>query len=155
MRITWGATILALAVAAAGAGRSMTAVEAAGQAAPGAAAVTIEQFPGLMKTISSTQGSLRAKMKENQLADAAKDAQIIATAFGDVEKFFAARSKSDAVAWAKQGRENATATATALAANDAAKATAELGNMAGTCKQCHAAYREGMPGSYKFKEGSI
>ena len=125
MRITWGATVLALAIAAAGVGRNMT-VQA--QAAP-----TIEQFPGLMKTISSTQTSLRAKMKENNLADAAKDAQIIATAFGDVEKFFASKSKADAAGWAKTGREGATAVASALAANDAAKATTELGNVAGTC----------------------
>ena len=155
MRITWGATILALAVAAAGAGRSMTAVEAAGQAAP--AAVTVEQFPGLMKAISSGAQGANGKIKANDLAGAAKDAQAAAAAFGEVEKFFASKSKADAVAWAQTGKTAATNAATALAAGDGAKAATELGTMGMTCKQCHSAYREGGPqaGGYKFKEGSI
>jgi len=155
MRITWGATVFALAVVVAGAGSHMTSVHAAGQAP--AANITVESFPALMKTISSTQTSLRAKMKENNLADAAKDAQIIATTFGDVEKFFASRSKADAVKWSQEGRASATAVAGALAAGDAMKANTELGNMAGSCKQCHGTYRDGGPqaGGYKFKDGSI
>ena len=82
----------------------------------------------------------------------------LATTFGDVEKFFASKNTADAVAWAKTGREGATAAAGALAANDAMKANTELTNVAGTCKQCHSTYREGgqPPGTpYKFKEGSI
>ena len=150
MRITWGATVFALAVVVAGAAIHMETVQA--QAAP-----TVEQFPTLMKTIQSTNTSIRAKIKENNLADAAKDAQVLATTFGEVEKFFASKNKADAVGWAKTGREGATAAAGALAANDAMKANTELGNVAGTCKQCHANYREGGPpaGPYKFKEGSI
>ena len=152
MRITWGVTVFALAVVVAGAGIHMETVQAQAGATP-----TVEQFPALMKTISSTNQSLRAKMKENNLADAAKDAQVLATTFGDVEKFFASKNKADAAGWAKTGREGATAAAGALAANDAMKANTELTNVAGTCKQCHSTYREGGPpaGPYKFKEGSI
>lgn len=152
MRITWGVTVFALAVVVAGAGIHMETVQAQAGAAP-----TVEQFPALMKTISSTQTSLRAKMKENNLADAAKDAQIIATTFGDVEKFFASRSKADGVKWAQEGRTGATAVAGALTAGDAMKAQGELKTMAGSCTSCHMAYREGGPqaGGYKFKEGSI
>jgi hypothetical protein len=156
MRITWGATVFALAVVVAGAGSYMTPVHADQGGAP-AANITVESFPALMKTISSTQTSLRAKMKENNLADAAKDAQIIASTFGDVEKFFASRSKADGVKWAQEGRTGATAVAGALAAGDAMKAQGELKTMAGSCASCHMAYREGGPqaGGYKFKEGSI
>ena len=152
MRITWGATVFALAVVVAGAATHMPAVHAQAGATP-----TVEQFPALMKTISSTQTSLRAKMKENNLADAAKDAQIIATTVGDVEKYFASRSKADGVKWAQEGRTGATAVAGALAAGDAMKAQGELKTMAGSCTSCHMAYREGGPqaGGYKFKEGSI
>jgi hypothetical protein len=152
MRITWGVTVFALAVVVAGAAIHMETVQAQAGATP-----TVEQFPALMKTISSTQQSLRAKMKENNLADAAKDAQIIATTFGDVEKFFASRNKADAVKWSQDGRTAATAVAGALTAGDAMKAQTELGTMAGSCKGCHGAYREGGPpaGPYKFKEGSI
>ena len=152
MRITWGATVFALAVVMAGAATHTRTVQAQGGATP-----TVDQFPALMKTISSTNTSIRAKIKENNLADAAKDAQVLATTFGDVEKFFASKNKADAAGWAKMGREGATAAAGALAANDAMKANTELGNVAGTCKQCHGTYREGGPpaGPYKFKEGSI
>src|SRR5215211_5646444 len=93
MRITWGATVFALAVVAAGASSYMPPVHA-DQGAP-AATITVESFP--------------AQMKENNLADAAKDAQIIATTFGDVEKFFASRSKADGVKWAQEGQMGATA----------------------------------------------
>ena len=155
MRITWGATVFALAVVVAGAGSYMTPVHA-DQGAP-AANITVESFPALMKTISSTQTSLRAKMKENNLADAAKDAQIIASTFGDVEKFFASRSKADGVKWAQEARTGATAVAGALAAGDAMKANGELKTMAGSCTSCHMTYRDGGPqaGGYKFKDGSI
>jgi len=159
MRITWGATILALAVVA-GASRTATTIEAAPPAAGAgaqAANVTPEQLEGYMKSISSTQTTLRAKLKENQLADAAKDAQQLATTFGDVEKFFAQRSKADGVSWAQLGKTGATAVAGALTGGDAAKATTELGNMAKSCQQCHATYREGGPqaGGYTIKAGSI
>ena len=158
MRITWGATILALAVVA-GASRTATTIEAAPPAAGGgaqAANVTPEQLEGYMKSISSTQTALRTKLKGNQLAEAAKDAQQLATTFGDVEKFFAQRSKADGVSWAQLGKTGATAVASALTAGDATKANTELGNMAGSCKQCHAAYREGgPPAGYTIKAGSI
>ena len=152
MRITWGATVFALAVVMAGAAIHTPTVQAQAGATP-----TVEQFPALMKTISSTQTSLRGKMKENNLADAAKDAQIIATTFGDVEKFFASRSKADGVKWAQEARMGATAVAGALTAGDAMKAQGELKTMAGSCTSCHMAYRDGGPqaGGYKFKEGSI
>jgi len=153
MRITWGVTVFALAVVVAGAAIHMETVQAQAGATP-----TVDQFPALMKTISSTQTSLRGKMKENNLADAAKDAQIIATTFGDVEKFFASKSKADGVKWAQDGRNGATAVAAALAAGDAMKAQGDLKTMAGSCQGCHAAYREvGQPPGtpYKFKEGSI
>ena len=144
MRITWGAMILALAVAA-----------YASQTTTAQGNVTPEQLEAHMKTISSTQTSLRAKMKENQLAEAAKDAQTLVTTFGEVEKFFAQRSKADAVGFSQLGKTGATAVAAALTAGDAAKANTELGNMAASCKQCHAAYREGTPGNYTIKAGSI
>ena len=152
MRITWGAAILALAVAA-GAYTSMSRVSAQG------AALTQDKFPAAMKTVASTAGTLRTKLMMNQLADAAKDAQTLAATFGDVEKFFASKNKTDAVGWAQAAGKGFTAVAGAAAAGDAMKATTELGNAQANCKSCHAAYREAVPGSqpptYQFKAGSI
>jgi len=151
MRITWGAAILALAV---GAG-VYTTTSIVGAQAP----LTQEGFPAAMKTVASTAGSVRTKLMMNQLPDAAKDLQTLATTFGDVEKFFASKNKTDAVGWAQAASKGFTAVAGAAAAGDAMKATTELGNAQANCKSCHAAYREQVPGSqpptFQFKAGSI
>ena len=144
MRITWGVAILALALAA-GANRT---VLTQGNMTP-------EQLEASMKGIASAQAAMGKKMQGNQLADAAKDAEQLVAHFGEVEKFFAQHKKTDAVTWAQQGKTSATALASALAAGDATKATTERGNMAATCKQCHAAYREGAPGNYTIKAGAL
>ena len=144
MRMTWGVAILALAIAA-----------GTGQTVMTQGTMTPEQLEASMKGIASAQQALGAKMKGNQLADAAKDAEQLATHFGEVEKFFAQHKKSDAVTWAQQGKTSATALASALAAGDTAKATTERTNMGATCKQCHSAYREGAPGNYTIKAGAI
>jgi hypothetical protein len=153
MRITWGAAILALAVAAGAYTVSTSPVSAQG------AALTQDKFPAAMKTVQATAGSLRMKLMMNQLPDAAKDAQTLATTFGDVEKFFASKNKMDAVGWAQAASKGFTAVAGAAAAGDAMKATTELGNAQANCKSCHAAYREQVPGSqpptFQFKAGSI
>jgi hypothetical protein len=156
MRITWGAAILALAVTA-GAYSVSTAPVAAQAGA--AATLTADQFPAAMKTVASTAQSLRTKLMMNQLPDAAKDAQTLATTFGDVEKFFASKNKTDAVGWAQSARMGFTAVAGAATAGDAMKATMELTTAQANCKSCHAAYREPVAGSqppaYQFKAGSI
>jgi hypothetical protein len=151
MRI-WGTAILALAVAA-GAYSVSTPVAAQG------GALTQDGFPAAMKTVASTAQGIRGKIMMNQLADAAKDAQTLATTFGEVEKFFASKNKADAVGLAQTASKAAAAAAGAAAAGDMMKTVTELGNMQGTCKQCHSTYREAVPGSqpptYQFKAGSI
>ena len=102
MRKTWGVTFIALAVVVACASRATTAQTPGGQAA---ARVTVEQHEGFMKTISSTNAALAKKIMGNELAEAAKDAQVLATTFGDVEKFWAQNNKADAVTWAQLGQD--------------------------------------------------
>jgi hypothetical protein len=153
MRITWGAAILALAMAAGAYTVSMTPLSAQG------AALTQDKFPATMKTVAATAQSLRMKIMMNQLPDAAKDAQMLATTFGDVEKFFASKNKTDAVGWAQAASKGFTAVAGAAAAGDGMKALTELTTAQGNCKSCHSAYREQVPGSqpptYQFKAGAI
>jgi hypothetical protein len=109
-----------------------------------------------MKSISSTNGTLRMKIMNNQLADAAKDGQQLALYFGDVERFFSQHSKADAVQWAQQARTYASDAAGAAAAGDGMKAMAAANNMTGTCKQCHGTYREGdAQTGYRIKAGVI
>ena len=147
-------TFIALAVVVACASRATTAQTPGGQAA---ARVTVEQHEGFMKTISSTNAALGKKIMNNDLAEAAKDAQVLATTFGDVEKFWAQNSKADAVTWAQQGKTQAANLAGALAAGDAEKVAAARKEMAGSCAACHKTYREGSPqaGGYTLKTGVV
>lgn len=151
MRITSGITLMAMVGVLAGASQTTTA-QAGVQAA---ARITVEQHEGFMKTISSANAAIGKKMMNNELADAAKDAQQLATTFGEVEKFWSQNKKDDGVMWAQQGRQAATDLAGALAAGDAAKADAARKQMAGSCGACHKTYREGSPqtGGYTIKAG--
>lgn len=154
-----GAATGARAGGAAGAGGAATGARAGGAAGAGAqtaARVTPEQLDAAMKTISTANGALGTKLMANDLPGAAKDAQTLATAFAEVERFFQQANKTDAVMWAQQARTGASEAATAAAAGDAMKTTAARGNMTATCKQCHGVYREGdAQTGYRVKAGTI
>ena len=126
----------------------------AGQQA--AARLTPADLQARMRIIGPTSGSLRMKLMANQLPDAAKDAQTLATAFADVERFWAQNNKQDAVMWAQQARTGAQEAAGAATAGDAMKATAAAGNMQAQCKQCHTVYREGdAQTGFRIKAGAL
>lgn len=127
-----------------------------GAGAQAAARLTADDLDMRMKIIGPASGTLRMKLMNNQLADAAKDAQTLATAFGDVERFFQQNNRSDAVKWAQQARMSAQEAAGAATAGDAAKATAAAGNLLAQCKQCHGVYREGdAQTGFRIKAGTI
>jgi hypothetical protein len=144
------------------AGGTTTSAPAGSGAAPqsagarAAAPVTAEQLQAAMKTVSASNGSLGMKLMSGDLKGAADDAQKIATAFADAERFFAQAKKQDAVMWAQQARMGASETAAAATAGDTAKAQAARSNMTAQCKQCHAVYREGdAQTGYRIKAGVI
>lgn len=127
-----------------------------GPGAQAAARMTTEQLSAAMKTIASTAAALRMKLMNNQLPDAAKDAQTLAMTFGDVERFWQQNNKPDAVMLAQTARQGATDAAGAAAAGDAMKAQMAAANMQGTCKQCHGLYREGdAQTGYRVKAGVL
>ena len=114
-----------------------------GAGAQAAARLTPDDLQARMRIIGPTNGTLRMKLMNNQLPDAAKDAQTLATAFGDVERFWQQNNKADAVMFAQTARMAATEAAGAAAAGDGMKALAAANTMAAQCKQCHGIYREG------------
>lgn len=127
-----------------------------GSGAQAAARLTADDLDARMKVIGPASGALRTKLMANQLADAAKDAQTLATAFGDVERFFQQNNKTDAVMWAQQARMRAQEAAGAATAGDAMKASTAADNMQASCKQCHATYREGdAQTGFRVKAGTI
>ena len=127
-----------------------------GAGAQAAARMTAEQLEAGMKSISQSNGSLQKNLKSNALADAAKDAQQLATIFGDVERFFTQNNQPEAVKLAQAARTGATEAAGAAAAGDAAKAQAGAGAVTATCKQCHSAFREGdATTGYRLRAGIL
>jgi hypothetical protein len=97
----------------------------------------------IMKKIGPTNGAMRMKLMNAQLADARGDALALAELFGEVERFWAQNNRADAVKWAQLARTGASEAAGAAAAGDPKKAQAAADTMLGACKQCHGTYREG------------
>jgi hypothetical protein len=120
--------------------------------------LTADDYRGFMKTVGTTYPMMRMHLMEGMTAQAAKEAQVLATTFGDVERFWVQNNKPEAIKLAQEARNYATQTAGSAAAGDAAKATMTATNMQGMCKQCHGLYRETDPanaGGFRFKPGVI
>ena len=151
MRILTGIVVLAL-------GFSVAAATSTTAAGGGAAAqqMTEADYDALMKKVGPTNGAMRKKIMGNMLADAAKDAQTLATLFGDVERFWTQHKKQDAMKWAAEARKFATETAGAAAAGDQMKTQQAADNLVGDCKQCHGTYREGsQEAGFRIKPGVL
>jgi hypothetical protein len=120
------------------------------------APLTVADYPAKMKEAAQANGALLKKLKSGEVAGAVADAKTAAAAFAEIEKFWAANKKADAVKLSQEAVAGYNEAATAAAAGDGMKALMAAGNAAATCKQCHGAYREGDPqAGYKFKAGSI
>jgi hypothetical protein len=120
--------------------------------------LTTDDYRGFMKIVGATYPTMRMHLMEGNTDEAAKEAQLLAVTFGDVERFWTQNNKPDAIKLAQEARNYATQTAGAATAGDAAKATMSATNMQGMCKQCHGLYREMDPanaGGFRFKPGVI
>lgn len=169
MRIFLGFAALSLAAAVGCAGRTVTTTSTTGSAtgvtasstantagAQAAALLTPEDLEKRMESIGTTFPAMRMHLMGGTLQDAAKEAQQLATLFGDVERFWAQHKREDAVKWAQSARMFAAEAAGAATANDAMKAMQAANNMQGACKQCHGTYREMDPaGGFRIKPGVV
>lgn len=141
-------TTTATGTATTGSGATATAATA-GQ---GPEQLTVADLDSRMKEIGPGNQALRKQLMGGMIAEAGKQAEELATLFGDVERFWAQRNRNDAVKWAQDARTFATEAAGAATANDAMKATQAANNMLGACKQCHGTYREMDPaGGFRIR----
>jgi cytochrome c556 len=138
-------------------GTGVTATTVANTAgAQAAAQLTPSDLESRMKRIGTTFPAMRMHLMGGMTADAVKEAQELATLFGDVERFWAQHKRDDAVKWAQDARTFAAEAAGAATANDSMKALQAANNMQGACKQCHGTYREMDPaGGFRIKPGVI
>ena len=120
------------------------------------APLTAATYPAGMKMVAQTNGELQKALKSGVAADAVGPAKTLSTIFADVEKFWAAQKKDDAVKLAAQARMGFADAAAAAAKGDVMAAQMAAGNATGSCKQCHGLYREGSPADgFKFKAGTV
>jgi cytochrome c556 len=153
MRILSGIVVLALGFSV---GCATTSTTGAGGGGASQARMTEADYDALMKKVGPTNGAMRKKIMGNMLADAAKDAQTLATLFGDVERFWTQQNKTDAMKWAAEARMFATSTAGAAAAGDQMKTQQAADSLLGDCKQCHGMYREGsQDAGFRIKPGVV
>jgi cytochrome c556 len=118
--------------------------------------LTAADYPAKMKEVAMNNGALQKALKGGAAADAVAPAKALAAIFADVEKFWAAQKKDDAVKLAATARMGFAEAAAAAAKGDAMAAQMAAGNALGTCKQCHGMYREGDAQSgFKFKAGAV
>jgi hypothetical protein len=121
-----------------------------------AQALTAADYPAKMKMVAQNNGALQKALKSGATADAVAPAKELASLFADVEKFWAAQKKDDAVKLAASARMGFADAAAAAAKGDAMAAQMAAGNATANCKQCHGLYREGdQQSGFKFKEGAV
>jgi hypothetical protein len=113
-------------------------------------------YPAKMKAAVQANVETQKALKAGVAADAVAPAKAAAAAFADIEAFWVAQKKDDAVKLAAQAKTAFTDAAAAAAKGDTAAAQMAAGNALGTCKQCHGLYREGdATTGYKFKAGAV
>ena len=118
--------------------------------------LTPATYPAKMKEVAQANGALQKALKSGNAADAVAPAKTASAAFADIEDFWKAQKKDDAVKLAAQARMGFADAAAAAAKGDAMAAQMAAGNALATCKQCHGMYREGDPQSgFKFKAGAV
>jgi len=105
--------------------------------------LTAADYPAKMKAVAAANGMLQKALKSGAAADAVAPAKELASIFADVEKFWAAQKKDDAVKLAAAARMGFADAAAAAAKGDAMAAQMAAGNATANCKQCHGLYREG------------
>jgi hypothetical protein len=121
-----------------------------------AQSLTVADYPAKMKAVAQANGELQKALKAGVAADAVAPAKALAGHFADIEKFWAAQKKDDAVKLAASARMGFADAAAAAAKGDAMAAQMAAGNALANCKQCHGLYREGNPQEgFKFKAGAV
>ena len=107
------------------------------------APLTAADYPAKMKQAVQANVEVQKALKAGAVADVAAPAKMAAAAFADIENFWKAQKKDDAVKLAAQARTGFSDAAAAAAKGDLMAAQMAAGSAAQTCKQCHSVYREG------------
>ena len=120
---------------------ALTVVFAIGVAAQ--ANLTLEDHAKLMKANAQAGQGINAAIKGGTFADANPHVATLRTNYTNLQAFYAAKKKDDAVALLKGAMTNLDALEAALKASDAMAAQAAMKMFQGSCGGCHKQYRAG------------
>jgi cytochrome c556 len=109
-------------------------------------------FPGWMKTIGGTGGSLRKNMEAKNGEGAAADAKKLQATFVEVKGYWTKKGVDDAAKMSATASEAYGEVAELAAAGKFDDAAASLKKAGATCGGCHSMHREkAADGTYKIK----
>jgi len=120
---------------------ALTAVFAIGVAAQ--ANLSLEDHAKLMKANAQAGQGINAAIKGGTFADATPHVATLRANYNNLQAFYAAKKKDDAVALIKGALTNLDAVDAALKASDAMAAQAAMKMFQGSCGGCHKQYRAG------------
>jgi hypothetical protein len=103
------------------------------------------EFTAWMKSANTAWENLR-KADGPAGVEAVRSAERLGGIYENMIEFWRQRNAVKAVEWSEQGKAAAVQLASAANSGDAAKAAAAQKVLDGTCRSCHEAYREKLPG---------
>lgn len=109
------------------------------------------EYSAWMQSIPPVLRSLTTNINGKMGDMAAADADRLEDVFRQVEDFWGQRNVQDAVAFTQTARTALAAASKDAKAEDFEAALADLKTLQTTCAGCHAAHREGEPGSFSIK----
>lgn len=108
-----------------------------------------------MKTVGPTNAALRKALEGSSADQVKQNTQILTKAFTDVEAFWKARGKMDAVKFAQEARKASELAELAAVAGKWEDVKTHVNTLGQQCSSCHGIYRErGEDGSFYIKPGS-
>jgi hypothetical protein len=108
-----------------------------------------------MKTVGPTNAALRKALEGSNADQVKQNTQILIKAFTDVEAFWKARGKMDAVKFAQEARKASELAELAAVAGKWEEVKSHANTLGQQCSSCHGIYRErGEDGSFYIKPGS-
>ena len=118
--------------------------------------LTPATYPAKMKEAAQANGEVQKALKAGVVADAVAPAKTASAAFADIEKFWAAQKKDDAVKLAAQARMGFADAAAAAAKGDLMAAQMAAGNATAQLQAVSRAVPRGDPqAGFKFKAGAV
>ncbi len=108
-----------------------------------------------MSKVGKAMGTLRKAVPAKSMADVSAAAAIMAEAFPKTISDWESRNMADAVTWTKEAEALSKELKMAADAGHEDHVGAVFSKLGGTCKSCHTAHREEIPGTdpkkYKIK----